>query len=230
MDDKISCIYMITNNITKERYIGQTRNYQRRIWQHKSAAKTGSRLKISRAIAIYGFDNFTFCILEKCKIQDLNDKERYYIKSLQPEYNICAGGIGPNGLHLNEQEKERSRQAAKKQWEDLTPEQKQYVIKNQLVGPAKGHKVSAETREKLRQANLGKKQSKETIQKRSVKIQQSMKGNKNGNKKVKCVETCYVFDSIKKAAEYVGISPGGITSVLKGRQRSAGGYKWIYQL
>ena len=73
------CIYMITNTITNERYIGQTRDYQRRLWQHKSAAKNGSYLKISKAIAKYGIDNFKFDVLEECSLEELNTKERYYI-------------------------------------------------------------------------------------------------------------------------------------------------------
>lgn len=230
MNDKIVCIYIITNNITKERYIGQTRNYHRRVWQHKSAAKNGSKLKISQAIAKYGNDNFTFSILEECSIEQLNEKERYYIDKFKPEYNICAGGLGPNGLHLSDEEKERSRRAAKKQWEELSPEQKQHVIDKQLTGPAKGHKVSAETREKLRKANLGKKQTAATLNKRIPKLRQALKGNHNANKKVTCFETGQTFESIKQAAEFVGINPSNITSVLKGRQRTAGGYKWIYQM
>lgn len=224
------CIYMITNIITNERYIGQTRDYQRRVWQHKSAAKKGSHLKISKAIAKYGIEHFKFDVLEECSLEALNAKERYYISELKPEYNVCAGGIGPNGLHLTDEEKERSRQAAKKQWANMTEEQKQRVIEKQLTGPRKGHEVSTETREKLRKANLGKKQSEVTVRKRSLKNREALKGNKNGNKKVRCVERGEVFESVKQAAEYIGINPGGITSVLKGRQRKAGGYKWVYQL
>lgn len=224
------CIYMITNTITNERYIGQTRDYQRRLWQHKSAAKNGSYLKISKAIAKYGIDNFKFDVLEECSLEELNTKERYYISELKPEYNVCAGGIGPNGLHLTDEEKERSRQAAKKQWADITEEQKRHVIEKQLIGPRKGHEVSAETREKLRKANLGKTMTESAKQKIRLKNRLSMKGNKHGNKKVRCVETGEVFESVKQAAEYVGIDPSGITSVLKGRQRKAGGYKWLYQL
>ena len=230
MNNKTVCIYMITNIITKERYIGQTRNYQRRVWQHKSAAKNGSKLKISQAIAVYGMDNFTFSILEECSIEQLNEKERYYIDKFKPEYNVCAGGLGPNGLHLSDKEKERSRHAAKKQWEELSLEQKQHVVDNQLIGPAKGHKVSAETREKLRKANLGKKQTMATLNKRIPKIRQALKGNHNGNKKVTCVETGQTFESIKQAAEFIGVNPSNITCVLKGKQRTAGGYRWIYQM
>lgn len=230
MNNAISCIYIIRNNITGERYIGQTTNYRRRVWQHRSAARKNHRLKISQAIAKYGLDNFEFSILEGCEPGQLNEKERHYIKLLKPEYNVCAGGLGPNGLHLNEQGKERSRKAAKKQWESLTPEQKQHIIDTQLIGPAKGHKVSAETREKLRKANLGKKQTAETIQKRAAKMRQALKGNKHGNKKVQCVETGETFESVKKAAEHVAISPTGISRVLRGRQKMAGGYKWVYQV
>ena len=44
--------------------------------------------------------------------------------------------------------------------------------------------------------------------------------------KVRCVETGKVYNSQKDAAHDVGIHPYGITCVLKGCQKTAGGYHW----
>ena len=44
--------------------------------------------------------------------------------------------------------------------------------------------------------------------------------------KVRCVETGKVYNSQKDAALAVGIHPYGITCVLKGCQKTAGGYHW----
>lgn len=47
-------------------------------------------------------------------------------------------------------------------------------------------------------------------------------------KQIKNVETGKVYNSVTSAARDVGVSPGLIVHVLKGRQKSAGGYSWVY--
>ena len=55
---------------------------------------------------------------------------------------------------------------------------------------------------------------------------------RNGNhrsiisKSTRCIETGKVYNSQKDAAHDVGIHPYGITCVLKGCQKTAGGYHW----
>ena len=44
--------------------------------------------------------------------------------------------------------------------------------------------------------------------------------------KVRCVETGEIFKDQRAAARAVGIHPQGITNVLSGYQRTAGGYHW----
>ena len=132
------------------------------------------------------------------------------------------------GYHHSPETKEICRIAAIKQWQDKTPAEKAYIITNQLTHRIKkGDKLPDSVKEKLRQANLGKKQSKETIAKCSRKIKIAMRGNKNGNKSVRCVETGVVFDSVKLAAESLGIAPSNITHCLKGEQKTAGTYHWV---
>ena len=47
-------------------------------------------------------------------------------------------------------------------------------------------------------------------------------------KKVKCLETGEMFDSLKSASSAVNVSYVGISSVCNGRQQTAGGYHWEY--
>ena len=46
-------------------------------------------------------------------------------------------------------------------------------------------------------------------------------------KKVICLETGQVFDSVRKACEWAGIK-GGIVECCKGKGKTAGGYHWEY--
>ena len=75
---KIVCIYKITNLINGKVYIGQTRDFRKRVGTYLSELKYSNRL-ISQAIKEYGSDNFTIEIVTLCKIHQLDKLERYYI-------------------------------------------------------------------------------------------------------------------------------------------------------
>lgn len=47
-------------------------------------------------------------------------------------------------------------------------------------------------------------------------------------KKVICIERGKIFNSVKEAADFVGIHDSGISKCLKGKQTTAGGYTWRY--
>lgn len=226
-----SGIYMLTCKINGHSYIGQSQNIKRRMWEHKHQ-RNMPHLPISRAIKKYGWENFDKEILEFCPVEELDEKEIFYIETLSPEYNISKGGqSGMRGYKHSTETKEKCREATVKEWQDKTAEEKENVIKNQLTWKfEKGHDVSDEIRQKLRQANLGKKQTEDTKNKRAKKMKVAMKGNTNGNKAVQCVETEEVFQSIKDAALSVGVNASEITRVLKGyrNRKTAGGYHWKY--
>ena len=225
-----SGIYMLTCKINGHRYIGQSQNIQRRMWEHKHQRNL-PHLPISRAIKKYGWENFDKEVLEFCPVSELNEKEIYYIATLKPEYNISKGGeSGMRGYKHSIETKNKCRLAAIDEWNNKSDEEKEFVLKHQLIGKPfeKGHNVPNTVREKLRQANLGKKQSEETKEKRSNKMKVAMKGNKNGNKSVRCIENGETYDSIKIAGITLGISITGITHHLKGKQKSVGGYHFEY--
>ena len=95
-------IYKITNNINGKVYIGQSNNIQRRFSEHRNRGAT-SRIPIDIAIQRYGKENFNFEIIEECSIEQLNQKETYwitYFNSIENGYNCSVGGdqqsIGSN--------------------------------------------------------------------------------------------------------------------------------------
>lgn len=97
-------IYKITNKINGKIYIGQSNNCERRFQEHCSPSRANqSRIPVDLAIKKYGKENFTFEIVEQCTLEQLNDKEEYWIKyfnSIEKGYNCNAGGnqasIGSN--------------------------------------------------------------------------------------------------------------------------------------
>ena len=94
-------IYKFTNKINNKSYIGQSVNINRRYKEHKNIYRENTIFH--DALIEFGFSNFIFTIVEECKINELNDKEIYYIKkynTLFPNgYNVSSGGS--NGAHPN---------------------------------------------------------------------------------------------------------------------------------
>lgn len=84
-----------------KKYIGQTvKDFNSRMTKHKSSAsnidkKDGCRA-LNNAIRKHGWDNITKKILEKCEIENLDEKEKEYISkfnTISPNgYNLMTGG------------------------------------------------------------------------------------------------------------------------------------------
>lgn len=88
-------IYMIENLINHHKYIGQSKNIERRWKEHKNLSKKNSNTHLYNALKKYGLDNFKFSIIEECTIDNLNEKEIYWIKffnTFYDGYNESSGG------------------------------------------------------------------------------------------------------------------------------------------
>ena len=99
----ITGIYKITNVINGHAYIGQSTNIKKRWQGHKQNSRNiNSRnynLAICAAIRKYGLEYFDFTVLEECAVEELSDKEIYWIKyydTYHNGYNQTMGGEGCN--------------------------------------------------------------------------------------------------------------------------------------
>lgn len=223
-------IYKITNKINNKCYIGQSNNIKRRKNEHRCIEhETNESLK--KAYIKYGLENFKFEILEECKLEELNVKEKYWIDLLKPQYNRTSGGDGSPNHKVSDKTKEILKQKGKEFWKNLDDEIKNKIITQNLKGPKIGHLVSEETRGKLRQHNLGKKQSKETVEKRKQTMIEKKKNgyvqtNGNHRKKVICIETGEIFESLKEAEDKYNLST--LCGHLKGRYETCKGNHYEY--
>lgn len=86
------------------------------------------------------------------------------------------------------------------------------------------------TKEKISSTMIGvpKSESHKQNMKKPKTREHALKVGKAQRKKVRCVETGVIYDSIKDAAEFVGLIPRScnIGAVCEGRRKSAGGYRW----
>lgn len=96
-------IYKFTNKLTGKSYIGQSRDIHKRYIQHKCRHEKPLHgdmfvedTYFHKMLKHYGFWNFDFEIIEECKVNELNEKEIYYIEkfnTLFPNgYNKDKGG------------------------------------------------------------------------------------------------------------------------------------------
>lgn len=94
-------IYQITNNINGKIYVGKTtkNNIQERWKEHLKDYKKPrcEKRPLYDAMNKYGSENFSIKELEECSLEELNDKEIYWIEKLgsfKYGYNATIGGDG----------------------------------------------------------------------------------------------------------------------------------------
>lgn len=190
-------VYLVTNTVNGNKYVGQSVNISRRIMEHKTpraSLKSKSPLFVED-LKRYGVNCFKFEILQECKKHELRDIEKMWIDCIQPEYNTI-------GKSLPEKVRLRISATNKRRWSELSEAKKKEII-SRLTGPRVGHPVSDETRQKLRECNLGKKRR---------------------TYKVRIVETGEVFDDPEMCAKTLGCCYESILNQLSGRTKTTKGY------
>ena len=107
-------IYLIKNEINQHMYVGQAKDINARWIHHRSDLKNGrhSNNHLQSAWNLYGGDNFTFSILEECKVEELDEREQFWINKLDTYnngYNQDLGGGGIRGYKHTPEEIEKMR-------------------------------------------------------------------------------------------------------------------------
>ena len=229
----ISGIYEIRNIVTNDIYIGASKNIKRRFCEHKSPKKirTGNN-EIYKAIRRYGLENFQFNIIESCDPKDLFKREEYYISLLKPKYSMNNGGKGNPGHMVNSDSRNILSQKLKHVWNQKTDDEKEFIIKNNLKGPSKGHEVSRTTRDKIRNKLKNRIMSEEQKKKISISLKGKQRTNESHKKIVIATKITnnekIIFQSVKEAAIFLKVNPSTVTHTLKGDQKSCKGYRIEY--
>jgi len=160
--EPVMCVYQIVNKRTGEKYVGSTNNFQHRRSQHwctlKRCASNNKSPKLQSAYNEHGKEAFSFSILEIIKDKNyLVIREQFWMDILKPEYNILPAGKLPHDHVNNIDVKKKLSDSAKELWQDPIYREKHCKPRKWKDGTPnrKGVKLSDETKEKIRQANLG---------------------------------------------------------------------------
>lgn len=92
-----------------------------------------------------------------------------------------------------------------------------------FLTPSEHNKIDTK-RKRNGEAHKGMRHSEEAKR----KIGKAQKNHKNHSKKVLCVETSEVFESIVEAQRKTGASQSNISNVCNGKLKTAGGYHWKF--
>lgn len=89
--EKICCVYKLTNTVTGKFYVGSTFNFYSRMKYHRYSHQLNPNKELGSDIEKYGWDAFNVEILERCTRDNVRERERFYIDSLNAVelgYNI----------------------------------------------------------------------------------------------------------------------------------------------
>ena len=89
MAEIISGIYKITNTVTKDSYIGSSKNIKNRWAVHKCQSTWNKHPNNPMYLDMrkYGVDNFEFQVIEEVEEGSLKETEQEFIELLKPTYN-----------------------------------------------------------------------------------------------------------------------------------------------
>jgi group I intron endonuclease len=168
-------LYRITNKINNKVYIGQAADVFKRWHDHRRAVKLNKPTQvIHHAMIKYGIDNFEFEVIACCKNQD---DANYTETELVKQYNsfVKNGGYNATLGGMNAPKTEEWKKKLSAHWAD--PEYKKRVgaVISQatlgLVRTEEAKQKMSKSKSGIGNPNWGKKQSKETINKRVNKLQ-----------------------------------------------------------
>ena len=162
-------IYQIISKTSQKFYIGSSMNIDKRLREHRNALKRGAHHShiLQKSFDKYGMNGFEFKTLIICDPKNLLMYEQKSLDVLKPKYNISKNAGNVAGI----KRRPETIQKMIDSWAARGPSEAQLRHMQDLAIARTGKKrppMTEAQKEKLRAANLGKKQSEETKAKKSL--------------------------------------------------------------
>ena len=220
--EKICGIYKITSP-TGRIYIGQSVDINHRFGSYiKMYVKNEGQVKLHRSFLKHGVENHTFEIIEECKTEDLNCRGRYW----QDFYDVLNNGLNCILTKTEDKSGKVSKETLSKMSLASTGN------KNWL-----GKTHSQETKDKIGNANRGRKYSEEINKLKGRKGSiPPLKGkfSKDNPLSIPVVQLdlegflVAKWDSLMDIKRELCFNICNINSCLKGKLKTSSGFKWQY--
>lgn len=223
-------IYCIKNLVNNKIYIGQSICVEDRWSKHLSSLRRNCNDNrcLQEDWNKYGESSFSFCLLESCSKDELDEKESFYIGKLNADkkdigYNFTDGG--KRRFKHNPELLKLESQSQKRKYEDCPElrEKRRVDALNQWSNPEIKKKITGENN-----GMYGKTHTKEARE----KIANAQRGRISWRRTlvpVICVELDKFYPTAADACKELGIKgSSNIYEVCKGIRHTCGGYTWKY--
>lgn len=226
---KISGIYRILNTINNRFYIGSSINVYRRVQVHFWALENNKHVNkhLQADFDEFKIDAFVVELIEHVEnINLLLEREQHWMNNeaaIQQGYNAYPTARNTLGQKLSEETKEKMKEAHKNVSNETRVKlsKANSGVNNSMYG--KHH--SFETRVKISNATKNKNKGISFTEEHKQKISE----NSSRKRKVICIETQQIFDSIAIATKWAGLkSSTNINRCCTGERSMAGNYHWKY--
>ena len=212
---QIPAIYLITNQVNGKIYVGQAVNFCKRFSRHKRSIHVdgASNRPLVSAFKKYGFDSFSFSILESPLIKDLTEREQFWmdkLRSCDPDvgYNLAPAAGSPLGVKHSAETRAKVAKASRGRRHSAETRALMSLIHT-------GKVVSDAAKEKNRIAHLGKK----VPNRRGRSVEQLC---------MKTGSVLFRFVSARASARSVNGDVSPILHVCNGIRKSAYGFSWRF--
>ena len=222
MKEIVCGIYKITSP-TGRVYIGQSVDINHRFGSYiKMYVKNEGQVKLYRSFLKHGVENHSFEIIEECSEEELNCRARFW----QDDFDVLNGGLNCRLTKTEDKSGKVSNETLSKM--------SQASIGNQHW---LGKTHSQETKDKIGNANRGRKHSEEINKSKGRKGSiPPLKGkfSKDNPLSIPIVQLdlegflVVKWDSLMDIKRELGLNICNINSCLKGRLKTSSGFKWKY--
>lgn len=204
-------IYLITNTINGHKYVGRSVDITKRWSQHVYSSNREDGFYLHRAIKAHGVDKFEFKVLEEVENKaDLEKREEFWYKQLNPEYNLISPEEAPSNVQKIKIKSKDVNSGLIETYGCINEAaRKMGVSKTAISSVLKGK----------RNTSCGRYWAYEN-EDFVIPIDRGNNGERRVSVVIKKDDLVLEFPSISDCGRYLNVSPSLITNILNGKSRA----------